>query len=231
MWSIGDVKLKGRTAFKANYWRSVLAALILSLFIGGTTASGSATSGEEGADLSDKIAALSEGDLQSLFVVSAVAIVIVIVVSVLLKIFLFNPLEVGCYSFFKKNISDNSATLGSALKEGFSNYVRVFLTLFLRDLFIALWSILLVIPGIIASYAYSMVPFILTDNPELSATEALKRSKQMMQGNKGRAFLLDLSFIGWYILSAITCGILGVFWTAPYHNSTHAALYAELKNS
>ena len=208
-----------------------LAALILSLFIGGTTASGSATSGEEGADLSDKIAALSEGDLQSLFVVSAVAIVIVIVVSVLLKIFLFNPLEVGCYSFFKKNISDNSATLGSALKEGFSNYVRVFLTLFLRDLFIALWSILLVIPGIIASYAYSMVPFILTDNPELSATEALKRSKQMMQGNKGRAFLLDLSFIGWYILSAITCGILGVFWTAPYYNSTHAALYAELKNS
>ena len=75
-----------------------------------------------------------------------------------------------------------------------------------------------------------MVPFILKDNPELSATEAITRSREMMNGNKWRAFLLDLSFIGWVLLGCITCGIVQFFWTTPYMYSTHAALYLELKN-
>ena len=73
-----------------------------------------------------------------------------------------------------------------------------------------------------------MVPYIVKDNPELSATEVITKSREMMNGNKWRAFVLDLSFLGWIILSIITCGILFVFWTYPYIESTNAALYSEL---
>ena len=100
----------------------------------------------------------------------------------------------------------------------------------LRDVFLALWYCLLFIPGIIKSYSYMMVPYIVNDNPELSAKEVITRSREMMNGNKWRAFLLDLSFIGWVLLSLMTCGIVGVFYSEPYRRSARAALYLELKD-
>ena len=78
-------------------------------------------------------------------------------------------------------------------------------------------------------YSYRMVPYIIKDNPELSATEVITRSREMMNGNKWRAFLLDLSFIGWILLCVITLGIAAFFWVGPYMSSTDAALYLELK--
>ena len=75
-----------------------------------------------------------------------------------------------------------------------------------------------------------MVPYIIKDNPELSATEVITRSREMMNGNKWKAFLLDLSFIGWFLLSIITLGIAAFFWVGPYVYSTEAALYLELKD-
>ena len=101
--------------------------------------------------------------------------------------------------------------------------------MFLKSLFTFLWGLLFIIPGIIKSYSYKMVPYILADNPGISATEAITRSREMMNGNKGKAFLLDLSFFWWILLGIITCGLVGVFWTNPYIASTHAALYEELK--
>ena len=74
-----------------------------------------------------------------------------------------------------------------------------------------------------------MVPYILAEHPELSANEIITRSREMMNGNKWRAFVLDLSFIGWEILSVLSLGIVHIFWTSPYMHSTHAALYEELK--
>ena len=229
MWSISEVKAKARTAFKGNYWRCVLVGFILSLLTVGTSVSSTAGSGDD-SDLMAKLQSLSQGDLQKVLIASSVAAVIISIISVLLKVFVFNPLEVGGYNFFKKNIDDQTTTVGSSIGDGFKNYGHTFVTLFLRDLFIALWTMLFVIPGIIKTYSYCMVPFILKDNPELSATEAITRSREMMNGNKWRAFLLDLSFIGWVLLGCITCGIVQFFWTTPYMYSTHAALYLELKN-
>ena len=94
-----------------------------------------------------------------------------------------------------------------------------------------LWTCLFIIPGIIKSYSYRMVPYILADNPELGAVEAITLSRQMMDGNKGRAFLLDLSFIGWTILTIITLGIVGLFWANPYFYATDAELYRTLKDN
>ena len=82
---------------------------------------------------------------------------------------------------------------------------------------------------IVLSYAYSMVPYLLRDYPELSAREALRTSKQMMKGHKWDLFVLDLSFIGWILLGIMSAGI-GLLWVAPYRDTTHAAFYEDLKN-
>ncbi len=236
MWSIGEIKSRGKSAFKANYWPSVLAAFLLGLFTSGSassvynTSSNAAQGTGEGQGLADRIQALSPEELTAVFAIVGGTLFVISIVSILLKIFLFNPLKVGCYRFFRKNAETQPASL-DAIKEGFSEYGRVFLTLLLKDIFEFLWTCLFIIPGIVKSYSYRMVPYIIKDNPELSATEVITRSREMMNGNKWRAFLFDLSFIGWDILAVVTCGIVGFFWTAPYKENSDAALYLELKNN
>ncbi|MBP5596894.1 MAG: DUF975 family protein [Pseudobutyrivibrio sp.] len=229
MWTIGEVKSIGKAAFKANYWKCVLVALILGFVSGSAVSATSNGNNDDGA--ADRLAtafyALSTADQKLLIEIILGAIGIAVILGFVIQIFIKNPLQVGCYRFFKKNVEDGQAELGT-IGEGFGNYGHVFCTLFIRDLFLALWTLLFIIPGIIKAYSYRMVPYIVKDNPELSATEVITKSREMMNGNKGKAFLLDLSFIGWILLSAITCGIVAVFWTLPYIESTNAALYVEL---
>ncbi len=97
----------------------------------------------------------------------------------------------------------------------------------LQGLYIFLWSLLFVIPGIVASYSYAMTSFILAEHPELSPQESLARSKAMMRGNRWRLFCLHFSFIGWSLLSALTMGI-GNLWLNPYRQSAVTAFYREL---
>ena len=89
-----------------------------------------------------------------------------------------------------------------------------------------LWSLLLVIPGIIATYRYSLAFYVLCDNPEMSVTECVNESKRLMDGHKGRLFCLHLSFIGWRLLSALTLGI-GDLWLNPYVSAATSAFYLE----
>lgn len=103
-----------------------------------------------------------------------------------------------------------------------------FVSTLLMSLFTFLWSLLFVIPGIVKSYSYAMTPYILLDRPELSATEAIKESERMMKGHKMELFILDLSFIGWILLTPLTCGILALY-VEPYMMTTKAAFYLELK--
>jgi uncharacterized membrane protein len=121
--------------------------------------------------------------------------------------------------------NDQFDTLLLGFKEGI---VRHIITYLIMGLFIFLWSLLFVIPGIIKAIAYSQVGFILAENPELEYQEALKRSEDMMRGHKWRYFELQLSFIGWYLLSILTFGI-GFIFLAPYLSMTQAAFYDDLK--
>ena len=98
---------------------------------------------------------------------------------------------------------------------------------FLQGLFIFLWSLLLIVPGIIKSYAYAMAPYIMAENPNLTAREVLRVSEDLMDGHKAELFFLELSFIGWGLLSALTLGI-GSFWLIPYVNAAHTAFYRNL---
>ena len=153
--------------------------------------------------------------------------VLLIIICVLLDIFIFNPLQIGCYAFFKDNVKTHSAELDT-LKVGFTDYGHKFCTMLVMSIYLFLWTLLLIIPGIIKSYSYRMVPFIVQDYPDLSAKEVINKSREMMDGQKMETFKLDLSFIGWFLLSLVTLGIVGIFWTNPYFYNTNAALYRRL---
>lgn len=116
------------------------------------------------------------------------------------------------------------------LFEGYKgqNLVRIWGTMFLQGLYTVLWTLLLIVPGIVKSYSYAMTPYILYDYPELSYNAAIEKSMEMMQGHKMRLFLLHLSFIGWAILSVLTCGI-GFFFLLPYMYTAQGAFYEDLK--
>ena len=102
--------------------------------------------------------------------------------------------------------------------------------MFLRTLYLFLWSLLFVIPGIVMGYAYQMVPYILAENPGMESKEALARSRAMTEGHKWNMFVLDLSFLGWAFLGLLTFGI-GILFLMPYVLSTRAELYLRLKRS
>ena len=207
----------------------MIAAILLFLLAGGTAASsaGNAQNAADTQSITDAVSSLSQEQINTLAATLIGASVVICVISIVLKIFVFNPLKVGCYRFFLKNTNDASTSLG-VIKEGFGGYGHVFATLFLTDLFTFLWSLLLIIPGIIKAYSYRLVPYIIKDHPELSAMEVIRKSRELMTGNKWKAFLLDLSFIGWFLLGAITLGLVNVFWTNPYSESANAVFYKDL---
>ena len=149
-------------------------------------------------------------------------------VVILLDVFICNPIEVGCKRFYVRNLNE-SAQIGNVGFVFDNHYKNITKTMFVRDLYTILWTLLFIIPGIVNSYEYQMIPYLLAENPQMSREQAFAESKRMMSGQKWRAFVLDLSFIGWNILSAITLGILGIFYVQPYMDATHAALYEALR--
>lgn len=154
--------------------------------------------------------------------------IVLFIVIAAIHAFLFNPLEAGTARFFVRNLNDKAEIreLAYCYDHGYLNVVK---TVFLRDLYIVLWGLLLIIPGIIRSYEYRMVNYILAENPEMNTKDVFAMSRDMMRGNKWRAFVLDLSFLGWHLLSLITIGLAGIFYVFPYRNMTNAALYEFLR--
>lgn len=153
-----------------------------------------------------------------------VAAVIALAVVFVLDIFVLKPLSVGAHRFFLVNLRF-PAKVREVLCAFDSNYKTTVTTMLLRDVKVALWSLLLVFPGIVKAYEYRMVPYLLAECPEMSRKEVFAASADLMYGNKWRAFVLDLSFFGWDILSTITLGLVGIFYVTPYQQLTNAAFY------
>lgn len=287
MWSRPKLKEEAKKVFtfsSENYWRMVLAGLIIALLSGGIGGSisgaiGSVT-GSFGKDRNDKHKIYeyesfesSNGDygtwkydyydddvdvdieldpdeilknrphssvdnaasygimgLSILMIVMLVLIVTIISLAIGLtfKAFVINPLILGCKSLFL-NSYERPADLKD-LGNGFKNqYMKNVGTLILKDIFVILWSLLLIVPGIIKAYEYRMIPYLIAENPNMTYQEAFARSKEMMMGNKWDAFVFDLSYLGWMILSYLTCGILGIFYVNPYYFAADANLYRIIK--
>lgn len=154
---------------------------------------------------------------------------IMMVANVLLLFLVMVPLGVGYYQAFKVLFTDGDNKLtANCFRLSFGNYFKNIAAYLLMCLFIFLWTLLLIIPGIIKALAYSMTPFILKDFPELSVNQAINLSQKMMKGHKFDYFWLGLSFIGWILLGLLTLGI-GYIWLIPYMYTSYAAFYEEVK--
>ena len=134
----------------------------------------------------------------------------------------------GFLIFILNTVKSAGAVYGNLL-DGFGLAAKLILLALLEGLFIFLWSLLFIIPGIIAFYRYRMAKFLLLDHPDMSVTDCIRVSKQMMAGHKGECFVLDLSFLGWAILAAIPyIGYAVSIWTIPYINTTYVLYYMAL---
>lgn len=272
MWSISNLKNRGKEAFKRNYWKCVLVGLVVSLLAGGaggassssisngfSSAMESASTTGDSDDFTEVMEEIfgeaeddefddfdfdaeeddkdEESDYDSAVLFAAlglgiaifmIVLVVVVIISIVLDIFVNLPLEVGTSRFFFKN--QKSEAKVAELAFAYDNHWKnIALTMFLRNLFIFLWSLLFIIPGIVKAYEYRMIPYILAENPDMDRKSVFALSKKMMDGEKWHAFGLDLSFIGWHILSLFTAGVLEVFYVVPYQASTNATLYEALK--
>lgn len=146
----------------------------------------------------------------------------------LAEIALSGPLALGLALCMIKMFSGGPVILEDVL-EGFRNFMPAFLVYLLIAVFTLLWSLLLIIPGIVAGYSYSMAYYILLEHPQMSPSDVLRQSKEMMKGHRMDLFILHLSFIGWGILTIFTLGI-GTLWLTPYVTAATTAFYLDLKD-
>lgn len=256
MWTRKELKERAKEALKRNYWKIVLVSLIGMLIGGGLGSSGISGGGSDIRDMaSDNVkehftehenddvdwegaeAVLDDIQMdirpQDIVAVAFTVIVVLIVAAIVLAIgialdvLLLNPVQVGINRFMVKSLDDTAriAEVGYTFDHNYKNGVKV---MFFKDMYVVLWSLLFIVPGIYKAYQYRMVPYILGENPDMTYQEVLQRSKDMMDGQKWDAFVLDLSFILWHMLGGITCGLAEIFYVAPYVNLTDAALYSRL---
>ncbi|MEZ3433355.1 MAG: DUF975 family protein [Lachnospiraceae bacterium] len=228
MWTRAQLKENGKLAFYRSYWECVAVTFLMGIF-------GAAGAGgwnfnikyyqENMENLSYVYSPEAWHAFMSFLAAFAVFGVILTLISIGLKIFVGNVFTVGGSRFFILNRTQKTkiGTILSPFRSG--EYGNVVLTMFLMDLYIFLWSLLLVVPGIIKSYEYLMVPYILAENPGMDRREAFAISKRMMDGEKWNTFVLSLSFLGWVLLSGCTCGILTIFFVNPYAQATYTELY------
>ncbi|MGN0708115.1 MAG: DUF975 family protein [Faecalibacterium sp.] len=233
MWTRQELKEKGKAAFKRNYWKSVVAGLVVLLTTGAAVSSGAGSTGGYAEFEADLNAALAQSGISPAVLIAVLfgVLGVACLISAALNAFLRNPIQVGTNRFFLKNAQEPAKLneLLYAFQSG--HYLKIVGAKFLAGLFIALWSLLLVVPGVIKSLEYMMVGYILADEPEIGMMDALRKSKQMMMGHKWDAFVLSLSFLGWELLSVVTLGVLDIFYVRPYVEATFAELYLTLKQS
>lgn len=238
MWTRAELKGSARDCLRNYYWMAFLVSLIAAL-LGGKLISGS--NGVRNV-LEDFTNRGMQGDAGSVVQnmdprLTTLLTVMVATVGVAIFIFFFiwgvfmgNIVEVGCCRYFMESrASGQSAGLGRlfwCFERG--KYMNVVKVMFMKDIFVFFWTLLLIIPGIIKSFQYAMVPYILSENPNMHYRDALDLSRRMMEGEKFNLFVLQLSFIGWELLGLLLCG-LGILFVLPYENATFAELYAVLR--
>ena len=236
MWTREQLKMNGKQLFYRNYWNYVAVTLLAGLFAGAGGGSASYSGRSSFAEMNDatsgygyRAPSISPEAGMAFAGIMGVMVVVMLIVAIallFLGIFVGNVLLVGDNVFYIKNRTERAGikTMLEPFRSG--HYGNVVLTMFLMELYIFLWSLLFIIPGIIKTYEYLMVPYILAENPGMDRKEAFAISRRMMEGQKWDAFVLALSFLGWGILSIFTCGILGIFFLNPYTKATFTELYA-----
>lgn len=224
-----------RDTLRGRWGAAVLAGLLTSL-LGGETYKGpkleiNLNEGElsAGVNVAGQTINLGEG-LPSVAFTGGVLLGMISALAVTLVLFAVgSAVRVGYYRYSLNLTDGNPATIGD-LFAYFPHMVNTTISRLLRGVYSFLWMLLLIIPGIVATYRYRMTDFLLAENPTLAPDEAITRSKELMDGHKFDLFILDLSFIGWGLLCLLTLGI-GYLWLNPYKQVSYAAFYRSLTMS
>jgi len=231
MWTRGGLKARAKEVLRGNYWKAFLVSLVIGFATGGGGGGGGGGSSSRWNSNYNNSSWGDMGEELLLFIGAFLVILAVVFVAALvISILLASPLEVGGRRYFIQSAQyfDNSKCFRFAF-DG-HNYLGIVGTMLLKKIFLFLWTLLFIIPGIVKGYAYRMVPYILADNPNIGARRAIELSNNMTQGHKFDMFVLDLSFIGWYLLGVLAIGI-GVLFVAPYDHATNAELYLALRQN
>lgn len=216
--SYSDYRRIARENLEGNWGQSVAIAFVAALF--GAVVAGSGFTFEINMD-AEYMQHLPRFVLSVLGAIASVAGILS-----LAQFILGGTVQLGYTQILLKQYHHREFDI-SELFSQFHRFKQGFLQSFLRILYTALWALLLVIPGIIAHYKYAMTPFLMTDNPNMTAREAMAASTELMDGHKGELFTLGLTFIGWDLLASLTLGI-GYLWLNPYKNAAYAAFYRDL---
>ena len=223
-----ELRKRAWQSLKGKYWMAFAVIIVTGLI--GSAGEAFVTFGQE---LSGVLGLVDPSELDSIKVLGALLLNGVVIVSsiigTVLSIFVTNAITVGVSNYFIKN-TDSKPSFADAFSGFKVKYGRNIGTLLLVGIKTVLWTLLFIIPGIIKSFEYAIIPYILADDPEISSKDAFKKAKQMMNGNKWRLFKLEFSFIGWTLLCVLTLGI-GTFFLIPYVNAATAEFYVELKNN
>ncbi len=234
MWTRAALKAKAKTVLKTSYWKAFLISLLIGVAGGNNGGINFNLGGGNGSGSGNYY--FGNGTQFSEFFTSAVLIIIAIVVLVILvlvagfRIFVGYPLEVGGRRFFVESAEGHTDLNNISFAFGKEKYGNIVKTMLLRSVYTFLWTLLLIIPGIVKGFAYSMVPYILADNPGIGQKRAIQLSNQMTMGHKFNIFVLGLSFIGWYILGTLAL-LVGTLFVLPYDNATRAELYRVLREN
>lgn len=227
MWTRVELKERAKGVLAQCRWMAVAVSLIWTALSGASSGSNSSSNSKLN---SDDFNNLSEDQLLIVIGTVLAIVAVALVIGIVMSVFISGPMEIGVRKFFIK--AREGEVLFKNVGFGFSNnYLKNVGVMFFRALYIFLWSLLLCIPGIIKTYEYRMIPYLLADNPDLTKEEVFSLTKKMMTGQKWDTFILDLSFLGWTLLGALTCGLLNIFHVNPYINCTQAELYAVLKEN
>lgn len=220
MWTRALLKQNAKNSLQGRYGRCILVCLVAGFLTGTGGGSASQTASQTVRDMP------YNPYWEQLLPLLLIAILIALALGLAFAIFVSGPVSVGRCRYFMENRSGLTpwSTLWSVFRGPYLNVVKV---QFLVGLKIAL-GMLLIIPGIYWSLCYCQVPYLLAENPYLSTGRAMELSRQMMEGEKLATFVLELSFLGWYLLCLLTLGI-GFIFLAPYERATFAELYAALR--
>lgn len=234
-----DFRQIARDALKGKWGIAVVAGLIASL-LGAIGSSGpelnvELNDGNFNASLQvlgqDVISTNGSTEFWAVFAGMATYIAIFAIAMGIALFILGSIVEVG-YMRFNLDLVDRQKDAEIGIMFGYFNFWKTTACArLLQSVYTLLWSLLFIIPGIIASYSYAMTSYMLAENPELTASEAIERSKQMMSGNRWRLFCMQISFIGWEILSALLTFGIGSLWITPYKQAATAAFYREISGT
>lgn len=211
-----DYRAKARENLAGNWGLSILVALIAALL--GGAVSGSTFSLDIDTETLSKLPPLLYNIVNSLLSVTAVLS--------LVQFFIGGAIKLGNCHYLLGQHDQTERELKDLFSE-LGRWGAGFVLNLLTTLFTILWTLLFIIPGIVAAYSYAMAPFILAEHPEMSAKEAIAASKEMMKGHRWELFCLDFSFIGWSLLCVLTLGI-GYLFLNPYMSAARTAFYRNL---